>query len=114
MEEPEQKFIEPKHTPGPWRVTDRSSGTDWTKDDVMTVEEPSIRICNVYGGLACERGIANAQLIATAPDMFDFIMAASNTITENHDPKQYKGIIDAIQEEAFELVKKATGFKENA
>jgi len=60
------------HTPGPWRVagrTDEGLRTDWSLDDVMTESEPSIRICNVYGGLSWPKGNANANLIAAAPDL---------------------------------------------
>ncbi len=59
----------PQHTPGPWIVRD-----DDDYDHVFTAKKPHRRICNVYGGIkgsnaADMEGLANATLIASAPEL---------------------------------------------
>lgn len=63
---------EVKFTKGPWKVVGRKLDDD-SSDDVMTDSSPSVRISNVYGGTTYPPGLANAQLIAIAPEMFDLL-----------------------------------------
>lgn len=58
----------PKHTPGPWVVTERDCG-----DNIFTASKPHLRIANTYGGMEYEDFAANARLIAMAPTMFEFV-----------------------------------------
>lgn len=52
----------PRHTPGPWQIMTRDS----VGDNIFTESKPHRRIANTYGD--AEEYIANAHLIAAAPD----------------------------------------------
>jgi len=53
----------PQHTPGPWQIMTRDS----VGDNIFTESKPHRRIANTYGD--AEEYIANARLIAAAPDL---------------------------------------------
>lgn len=60
-----------KYTPGPWKVIDGDQ-----HDHVFAEEFPNKRICNVFSGLQCPSGAANARLIAAAPELLEACRAA--------------------------------------
>ena len=51
---------QPKHTPGPWKVTRNNTG-------VRSVDAPVCRLWMLRSG----QGVANAHLIAAAPDLLE-------------------------------------------
>lgn len=67
-----------KHTPGPWRI-DYNQGDIWIGPhinggpEVLTVVNMPTR---AYAGPALQARIADARLIAAAPDMSDALRAA--------------------------------------
>lgn len=71
-----------KHTPGPWILTPRE-GSDTT--DIVSSCEHGWEIATVIGGIndsfteaGSAESIANAKLIAAAPDMYEAIQCALN------------------------------------
>ena len=69
---------EPKWIPGPWRLEgDRVRADDGRPDIPWNVCE--FRVC---GGLPGEIQKANAQLIASAPELFEALTALLNEVIE--------------------------------
>ena len=66
-----------EHTPGPWKVY-----RNWQGKLSVAADDGRRRICNTPGGnnanpdLQAE-GLANARLIAAAPDLLDALQAVS-------------------------------------
>ena len=72
-----------KHTLGPWKVIDGDQ-----HDHVFAEAFPNKRICNVFGGLKCPSGAANARLIAAAPELLEslkFLLARYVQIANSGD-----------------------------
>lgn len=69
-----------KHTPGPWRVFD--------EDKVVAVAP--------YGRLIAECGVANARLIAAAPDMLESLEEVLPIVEAFGKPHHIAAIQDAI------------------
>ncbi len=73
-----------EHTPGPWRVLDFATGNKGFFIAVVTVREnkPDGHVCDVFPfgkrveGTVLAEHIANARLIAAAPDMLEALRAA--------------------------------------
>lgn len=58
-----------KHTPGPWRIEDKRS-----RGRTLISGDGWMRLCDVYTVMEgcrepCPEGVANARLIAAAPDL---------------------------------------------
>lgn len=99
----------PDYTPGPWRHgrkpksfirSDNSERTLTFGADLILADDGETAICQVYGinlnttleeALASERcaeGIANARLIAAAPEMYEILASLvreSSAIAANYD-----------------------------
>ena len=58
---------QPKHTPGPWKVTRSNMG-------VRSIDAPVCRLWMMRSG----EGVANARLIAAAPDLLEALRAATS------------------------------------
>ena len=79
---------ETKHTPGPWKVNDKTlSGAYQISDN----KSGSLRICTVTNAPNDE---ANARLIAAAPDMLNAMKEASRFMLSGSTP--YNLLWDAI------------------
>lgn len=100
-------------TPGPWNH-DNQYGKHciWKSDPENTTCNTSIRhIAVVFGGKTI--GMANATLIATAPEMYDFVhffeTVAGQEILLAAQKSGMKKEAHEIYEEAVRLCKKARG-----
>lgn len=94
---------ESKHTPGPWKVIRHSH---INKEQWLSIlngawdithnggSNPAIVACSKYSAMTPEENIANACLIAAAPDLLEACKEAAETLeaclSEEDDPK-YKG-----------------------
>lgn len=75
-----------KHTPGPWRATERTITAPETEDR-LGME------CRLYGGNRRDNR-ANARLIAAAPDLVFQLLSAANYIDAlGGDSKSYRAAI---------------------
>ncbi|PJK07954.1 hypothetical protein CO610_07260 [Lysobacteraceae bacterium NML95-0200] len=77
------------HTPGPWHiVTDEHGNTE-----IITDSRPYI--CTVAPGKCEDVTVANARLIAAAPDMRSLLLQIhtelSNTASADADPANWEG-----------------------
>ena len=72
-----------KHTPGPWRI-DYNQGDIWIGPhinggpEVLTVVNMPTR---AYAGPALQARIADARLIAAAPDLVEALRRVNHTLT---------------------------------
>ena len=84
-----------QHTPGPWDVRQFSGDhgratVEQKRDDLTERHTPVASICEMYGspGLGCS--VANARLIASAPDMLALLREwASPDITQRAHAKAW-------------------------
>lgn len=63
-----------QHTPGPWKINPSDS------EDCIYIESGSDGIATVFGG-NCAFDLANARLIAAAPELLEACRAADAAIT---------------------------------
>ena len=63
-----------QHTPGPWTA------------DIYCVWAGEIFVCGTQTGLPVERQIANARLIASAPDLLAACLSALRALEDNLSP----------------------------
>lgn len=59
------------HTPGPWEVSEQEDGSDAIKSKTRFIIIPDQGIC----GATVSEAVANARLIAAAPDMLAALIA---------------------------------------
>ena len=75
-----------KHTPGPWRATEKTITAPETEDR-LGME------CRLYGGNGSDNR-ANARLIAASPDLVFQLLSAANYIDAlGGDSKSYRAAI---------------------
>ena len=75
-----------KHTPGPWRATEKTITAPETEDR-LGME------CRLYGGNGLDNR-ANARLIAASPDLVFQLLSAANYIDAlGGDSKSYRAAI---------------------
>lgn len=105
-----------QHTPGPWHIVNNNSAIH---DRVTKFDKDGARIGDTPMGIATieiqctdERKVANARLIAAAPELLDALINIVNNldsgafqITVMDDGEPHPGNLDGIRE----LIKKATG-----
>lgn len=70
---------QPKHTPGPWKVTRNNMG-------VRSIDAPVCRLWMLRSG----QGVANAHLIAAAPDLLEVLKALTTNPHVNLGDLVYK------------------------
>jgi hypothetical protein len=101
-----------KYTPGPWKVIDGDQ-----HDHVFAEEFPNKRICNVFSGLQCPSGAANARLIAAAPELLEACRAAMRILPlwggndcpeDDHLFEENKALF-MMQQKFIEAIAKAEG-----
>lgn len=97
-----------KHTPGPWAVHDHPTDPNQFGHHVTTVD--GLTICSVTYQLPVQTAkgakeatrVANARLIAAAPEMFealDTIGGLSRALRQGGpDPMDLQGLSDALEE----------------
>jgi len=99
-----------KHTPGPWDAC--SDIVKERRDKWVIISQP---FTNGRDGpvLPLETRIANARLIATAPDMLETLEAirdrAMDKTIELHPDSDAKGCVDDVLEWAESAIRKARG-----
>ena len=100
-----------KHTPGPWEMEDRQSeGGNNCGINVMALQNQLI-VCRIpdgastYGGFGFPHQLANAKLIAAAPDLLGVLKDIVYT-WENFNVNRESQMGEAIQY-AKEAIKKA-------
>lgn len=91
----------PQHTPGPWFVSDKGVMSIVASEDSPTICEITCLYDRVDDTAEV---LANACLIAAAPDLFAFVECAAK-----QNPIFAKGVEKEIIREALALVAKATG-----
>lgn len=101
-------MTEAKHTPGPWTI---GTSAGYNASHVYSGEDG---VCTVYGIFShqsvqqvvddprCAEGMANARLIAAAPDMLEALHKAEGWLAEWASAEPYIGEIRAV-------IAKATG-----
>lgn len=108
-------MAETKWSPGPWRVADDAAEADfswWKESDplcvVVTVDDaPGKGICSTNDdGIPTDEDIANAQLIAAAPDLYAALEAV---LAESGDPNAATGEYDTTAGRAYRALAKARG-----
>lgn len=62
------------HTPGPWHVVSH-------RPNLVKVETARVVICDAFGGLNDET-MANARLVATAPDLLASLIELESMVAE--------------------------------
>ena len=75
-----------KHTPGPWRVevvTEKDEFRAVTAGEFAIVSKDNLCPATVWEATLGEGGIANANLIAAAPDMLASLIDLFNIVSEN-------------------------------
>lgn len=97
-----------KHTPGPWKIGEQYLGCR----DIFAPapgDEPTIEICSTSGLPEEEDDIANANLIAAAPDLLntlEWTLEQLNTLTTD---AYSKGDDRMIRNRLQETIDKARG-----
>ena len=105
-----------KHTPGPWVLKIRPAEHD-NNITVAEIEQPRLvkyrggiarlQSAEHIDGIAKDELIANARLIAAAPDMLEALKAISEVgIREIHD---WQAIAERMQATALAAIAKAEG-----
>lgn len=89
-----------KHTPGPWKVvlSDNATphvqhihGVDWTY-----VCDLSSRVCVMPAEITSSyNSLANARLIAAAPELLEALHGLLNVISETRGLPAYNAVLDA-------------------
>ena len=69
--------MKPQHTPGPWHVV-------FHHPKLVKVETARVVICDSFGGLSDET-IANARLIASAPDLLFALERLAHPMADDDD-----------------------------
>lgn len=80
------------HTPGPWKVVGESSDHEcgYGVSSVGTRDEGVFRICNTdMDELEMPEQLANARLIAAAPDMLEALKAARAVMKATYNLPQF-------------------------
>jgi hypothetical protein len=88
----------PKHTPGPWRVVANGGTLEAVKPHLSIKGDQSIDVAVLFHGQS-QLGIANARLIAAAPEL---LLAAKDMLrlAEIHTQDQseaYQYLEDAVR-----------------
>jgi hypothetical protein len=87
------------HTPGPWLINDADAENQSIEiiADVITVDN-SLNIATVYGGFKADAEMmANAFLIAAAPDMLHALKTVEKYALESMDYKNVAYVLHLIQ-----------------
>ncbi|MGE5571097.1 MAG: hypothetical protein ACM3S5_18840 [Rhodospirillales bacterium] len=97
------------HTPGPWRsdIGRDQRGFGYVRCGKRANAESEgvavARVCHVRGYIDWSEAVANANLIAAAPDLFDALQAAGTALyalARRIDPKEASGADIAALDEA--------------
>jgi hypothetical protein len=90
--------MKPKFTPGPWELGDEAPLTIYAKDGYAVT---GIADADESEGGRPEEDVANAHLIAAAPEMYEALDVAADIIhaAELHktNPKAYAAIVEALK-----------------
>jgi hypothetical protein len=106
----ENKF---KHTPGPWKIfypenSDCGLGIDTANSNASIVVMDTE--AGIYSAETREEDLANAKLIAAAPDLLDALQKLTKQVQKDcsigSDPK-YLELCEVVQE-SMQVLKKAT------
>ena len=76
---------QPKHTPGPWKATRNNIG-------VRSIDAPVCRVWMLRSG----QGVANARLIAAAPDLLEALKMMLEGGLEGPTPQAIETALAAI------------------
>lgn len=107
-----------KHTPGPWRLSNTISAYECKRRKIVASEESAesgTGICEVYG-IEDECNVANARLIAAAPEMLEALQSAMRIkdlwlpigdVSDEHAEELKALSLMAMKFES--VIKKATG-----
>jgi hypothetical protein len=73
------------HTPGPWHLVSH-------RPNLVKVETARVVVCDSFGGLSDET-LANARLIASAPDLLAALERLTHPMADDEDLDYARGII---------------------
>ena len=91
-----------KHTPGPWRVVKH--------DKLVVVDDERMTImCNFPYSLSVEQNMADARLIAAAPELLEALQSIAECCDEDHAARDYASRQTEIRGIARAAIRKATG-----
>jgi hypothetical protein len=111
---------EVKHTPGPWRIAQEEFGLYMVGHTPINTMKPHGRlqwdglaqVATIVDGNENHEGVANARLIATAPELLEVLEAIieqSNRIDRDSGGKPYRTPeCQQLYDKAFSVVAKAT------
>lgn len=98
-----------KHTRGPWQVEDAAGEITICAETGTAIDES---ICFVADGgwnqMPRKTAIANARLIAAAPELLEALQAFVNYVADDHNDTPMLDN-DALWEKAESAIAKATG-----
>ncbi len=77
--------MKPTHTPGPWHLVSH-------RPKLVKVETARVVICDSFGGLSDET-MANAHLIACAPDLLSALERLTHPMADDEDLEYARAII---------------------
>lgn len=96
-----------KHTPGPWSVFTKNDGT------MMVAKTPTHYIAKVVGSSAVgdvrAKFMADARLIAAAPDMLEALRMAAAAYAAGPNPAAVRAEMDSAIDYIRAAIAKATG-----
>ena len=74
-----------QHTPGPWHLVSH-------RPNLVKVETARVVICDAFGGLSDET-MANAHLIASAPDLLSALERLAHPMADDDDLEYAREVI---------------------
>jgi len=98
---------EQKHTPGEWRTDPECEHECVIGEDGMLIAD-----CAIFGGehpRHQDANIANARLIAAAPELFQFVERISRFTPAGADPEDDAAVINGLIAVAKSLFAKVQG-----
>jgi hypothetical protein len=114
--------METKHTPGPWTADDASydDGHDWPLGEILIFDDTHGVVAETHDHTSVECTLANARLIASAPDLLKFcgivdeLADSSADFLTNFDDAsdEMRAVAEGLATLAMaarDLIRKATG-----
>ena len=91
-----------KHTPGPWHISTNTHA-------MRIISNHCVALAEVYARESVEKQVANAHLIAAAPEMLEALERITEMWQESPCSSYPKGTLAFIQDIIEPLIRKAKG-----
>jgi hypothetical protein len=104
--------VKQKHTPGPWQLE-----ADWMRNSHALFTADGGWVCEIVTPVSTEtygreHSLANARLIASAPDLLEALQALDSTmerVDRSHLTFTDRKLIDGMYAQILRAIAKATG-----